>query len=232
MKITDQLRDFIKSHEMRYFVEKPDYRGMTYIHKVFKLEINGIECWVYFQSGTRPIIIDEKRAKKTVAEAKVEAKRLRDEYQRKAQEVTKRRIQHIEDATNFLSEIYGYDRYDDEEVRSAMQGLKKEIKRIYNQMPDCERDDNETYIDMMEHYIKHGTIITQGIAFTKNHVVGVIYGRDAVKVELTNGTTIIPKSRAVTKLIKTVFGENISTWARRDVRVPEGEHDEVERKTR
>lgn len=232
MKITDQLRDFIKSHEMRYFVENPDYRGMTYIHKVFKLGINGIECWVYFQYGTRPIIIDEKRVKKTVAEAKVEAKRLRDEFQRKAQEVTKRRIQHIEDATKVLCEICGYDRYDDEGVRQAMQGLKKEIKRIYNQLPDCESDDNETYIDLLEHYIKHGTIITQGIAFTKDRVVGVMYGRDAVKVKLTNGTTIIPKGRDVTKLIKTVFGENISRWTLNNVRPPEGEHDEIERKTR
>lgn len=39
---TKQLRDFIKSHEMRYFATYQDYSGQTHIKKAFKVEINSI----------------------------------------------------------------------------------------------------------------------------------------------------------------------------------------------
>lgn len=51
-----QLRDFIKSHEKRYFVEYSDYSGQTNIKKAFKwlekniAEATGIDSYAITES--------------------------------------------------------------------------------------------------------------------------------------------------------------------------------------
>ena len=92
-----------------------------------------------------------------------------------------------------------------------------------------EKADEQTYIDLLENYIKHGTIYTQAKSFRKEQVVSVRYGENgAVEVELVNGTTIIPKSNAVTNLIKTIFGHRLDTWSYSDVKEPTDNFDKIE----
>ena len=68
-----QLRDFIKSHEMRYFVDFSDYSGQVHIKKAFKVEINKTEYWIYFSYGDRPELKEERCLLKTMEEAKAKA---------------------------------------------------------------------------------------------------------------------------------------------------------------
>ena len=95
-------------------------------------------------------------------------------------------------------------------------------------MPRLEKDDEQTYLKLLENYIKNGTIYTQAMSFRKEHVVSVKYGEyGAVQIELVNGTTIIPKSNGVTNLIRTIFGDRLDTWSYEDVKEPTDKYDKI-----
>ena len=227
---TKQLRDFIKSHEIRYFVEHY-YSGQTHIMKAFKVEINNNEYWVYFAGGARPEIKDERILLKTMEEAKAKAQKLRDEHQQKKKKAADKRKAMLEDVTKFLNDLSWYDYRDwpSEEIKPKGQPLAEAIKRVYASMPRTNKDDEQTYINLLENYIEHGTIYTQAMSFRREHVVSVKYGEDgAVEIELINGTTITPKSNAVTSLIKTIFGERLDTWSYNNVKEPTDKFDKIE----
>ena len=225
-----QLRDFIKSHEMRYFVEHSDYSGQTHIKKAFKVEINNNEYWVYFCYGDHPEIKDERILLKTMEEAKAKAQKLRDEHQRKKKEAADKHKERMEDVVKFLNNLswYDYEDWNSEEIKPEGQPIAEAIRRVYASMPHREKDDEQTYIGLLENYIKHGTIYTQAISFRKEHVVSVKYGEHgAVEIELINGTTIIPKSNAVSNLIKTIFGERLDSWSYNEVKEPTDKFDKM-----
>ena len=227
-----QLRDFIRSHEMRYFVEQYEYRDQVYIKKAFKVEINNKEYWIYFCYGDQPEIKDERILLKTMDEAKAKAQKLRDEIKRKKAEAAAKRKAMLEDVTKFLNDLnwFNYHKWNSEEIKPEWQPLLEAIRRVYDQMPRKEKDDEQTYISLLENYIKHGTIYTQAKSVRKEQVVSVRYGEDgAVGVELVNGTTIIPKSKAVTNLIKTIFGDRLDTWSYDDVKEPTYRFDKIEK---
>ena len=227
---TKQLRDFIKSHEIRYFVEHY-YSGQTHIMKAFKVEINNNEYWVHFAGGTRPEIKDERILLKTMEEAKAKAQKLRDEHQQKKKKAADKRKAMLEDVTMFLNDFswYDYKDWNSGEIKPKGQAIADAINGVYADMPNREKDDEKTYIRLLENYIKHGTIYTQAMSFRKEHVVSVKYGEDgAVEVELINGTTIIPKSNAVTNLIKIIFGNRLDTWSYNDVKEPTDKLDKIE----
>lgn len=226
-----QLRDFIRSHEMRYFVEQYEYRDQMYIKKAFKVEINNQVYWVYFSYGDQPEIKDERILLKTMAEAKAKAQKLRDEIKRKKAEAAAKRKAELEYVTKFLNDFnwYSYQDWNSEEIKPQGQPFAQAIKRVYANMPRKEKDDEQTYINLLEYYIKHGTIYTQAKSFRKEQVVSVRYGEQgAVEVELVNGTTIIPKSNAVTNLIKTIFGDRLDSWSYNDVKEPTDKFDKIE----
>ena len=228
---TKKLRDFIKSHEMRYFVEHSDYSGQTHIKKAFKVEINNNEYWVHFAYGDHPEIKDERILLKTMDEAKAKAQKLRDEHQRKKKEAADKHKERMEDVVKFLNNLswYDYEDWNSEEINPKGQSIAEAIRRVYARMPRREKDDEQTYIGLLENYIKHGTIYTQAISFRKEHVVSVKYGEHgAVEIELINGTTIIPKSNAVSNLIKTIFGERLDSWSYNDVKEPTDKFDKME----
>ena len=231
-----QLRDFIKSHEMRYFVEHSDYNGQTHIKKAFKVEINNAEYWVHFSYGDRPEIKDERILLKTMDEANAKAQKWRDEYQRKKKEAADKHKAMLEDVTKFLNKFswFDYSSWDNHEIKPKGQPIAEAIKRVYENMPRREKDDDETYIKLPENYIKNGTIYTQAMSFRKEHVVSVKYGDEcgAVEIELINGTTIVPKSKAVTNLIKTIFGGRLDTWSYGDVKEPTDKYDKIEKPKR
>lgn len=233
---TKQLRDLIKSHEMRYFVEHSDYSGQTHIKKAFKVKINNNEYWVYFSYGDRPEIKDERIMLKTMDEAKAKAQKWRDEHQRKKKEAADKRKERMEDVVKFLNDFswYDYTVWNTQEIKPKGQPIAEAIKRVYESMPRREKDDEQTYINLLENYIKTGTIYTQAISFRPDHVVSVKYGEydEAVEIELINGTTIIPKSNAVTYLIKIIFGKRLDTWSYGDVKYPTDKFDKIEKPKR
>jgi hypothetical protein len=228
---TKQLRDFIRSHEMRYFVEQYTYRNQVYIKKAFKVEINNQVYWIYFSYGDQPEIKDERILLKTMDEAKAKAQKLRDEIKRKKAEAAAKRKAMLEDVTNFLNELnwYNFHKWNSEEIKPEWQPFAEAIRRVYAQMPRREKDDEQTYIELLENYIKHGTIYTQAKSFRKEHVVSVRYGEQgAVEIELVNGTTITPKSNAVSNLIKTIFGDRLDSWSYPYVQEPTDKFDKTE----
>lgn len=231
MNKSKQLRDFIKSHEMRYFVEHSDYSGQTRIKKAFKVEINNAEYWVHFFYGDRPEIKDERILLKTMDEAKAKAKKLRDEYQKKKKESADKRKATLEYVTNLLNSFrwYNYIKdYKTNEINPDAQPFADAIKRVYEDMPNIEKDDDKTYIKLLENYIKNGTIYTQAISFRKEHVVCVKYGDSGVvQIELINGTTITPKSNGVKSLIRKIFGGRLDTWSYKDIKEPCDKYDKI-----
>lgn len=230
-----QLRDFIKSHEMRYFVTHSDYNGQTHIKKAFKVEINNNEYWVHFAYGDRPEIKDARILLKTMDEAKAKAQKWRDKYQQGKTEAANKRKAMLEDVIKFLNNFswYDYQDWDSKEIKPNGQSIAEAIKRVYANMPRREKDDEQTYIKLLENYIKNGTIYTQAMSFRKEHVVCVRYGEyDAVEIELTNGTTIIPKSNAVSILIKTIFGKRLDTWSYDNVKEPTNKFDLIDKHKR
>jgi len=226
-----QLRDFIESHEMRYFVQHYEWSNHTYIRKAFKLVINDNEYWIHFINSSRPEIISEKILLKTMEEAKAKAQKLRDQHREKNKEVAAKEQAVLEDVTKFLNSFdwYGYRNWHTKEITQKGKPLAEAIKRVYLAMPRREKDDEQTYISLLENYIRYGTIYTQALSFRKEHVVSVKYGENGeVKVELTNGTTIIPKSDSVINLISTIFGTRLDSWSYNDVKEPKDKYDQIE----
>ena len=220
-----QLRDFIKSHEMRYFVEHSECSGQTHIKKAFKVEINKTEYWVYFSYGDIPKLKEERCLLKTMEEAEAKAQKMRESHQKQKKEKAAARKAKYEEVTRYLNNFSMWDItewYDNEKVvKTEGRDFVEAIKGLYVQIPDREKDDEQTYIRLLENYIKTGTIYTQGMSFSKEHVVSVKYGKyGAVEIELINGTTIIPKSESVTNLIKTIFGNRLDSWSYNDVKEP------------
>ena len=227
------LRDFIKSHEMRYFVEYSDYSGQVHIKKAFKVEINKDEYWVHFSYGDRPSLIQERLLVKTMEEAKTKAIKLRDTHQKKKKAERDAAKAKLKEVTEYpentrywdLKEGYG----NDAKIKDDYQPLVYAISRIYRDLPSKEKDDEQTYINTLERYIQTGTIYTQGMSFSKEHIVSVKYGEDgAVQIELINGTKIIPVSHAVANLIRVIFGQRQDNWSYKKVRFPEGKYDDME----
>lgn len=228
---TKQLRDFIKSHEMRYFIEYTGYSGQVHIKKAFKVEVNGNEYWVHFAYSNRPEIKDERILLKTMDEAKAKAQKVREKHQREKKEAAAKKQAMLEDVTKFLESFswYDYQNWRTKEIKPQAQPLVGVIKKVYGNMPRKEKDDELAYIELLENYIKHGTIYTQALSFRKEHVVSVKYGEyGAVEVELINGTTIIPKSSSVTNLIKTIFGNRLDSWSYDNVEEPKDKYDQME----
>ena len=227
---TKQLRDFIKSHEMRYFVEHSDYSGQTHIKKAFKVKINNNEYWVYFSYGDRPEIKDERILLKTMDEAKAKVQELREKHQKEKKEAEENRKAKLAEVTKFIENFswYDYSDWNSSEIKPKGRPFAEAIKRVYGYMPRREKDDEQTYIELLERYIRYGTIYTQAFAFPKEHVVSLKYGEDnAVQIELINGTTIIPKSKSVTKLIKVIFGDKLDSWSYNDIKEPESKYDKI-----
>lgn len=230
-----QLRDFIKSHEMRYFVVHSDYSGQTHIKKAFKVEINNNEYWVHFAYGDQPEIKDERILLKTMDEAKAKVQKLREKHQKEKKEAAENRKAKLAEVTKFIENFrwWDYKNWNSEEIKPEAQPFAKAISYLYADMPRREKDDEQTYIGLLERYIRYGTIYTQALAFRKEHVVSIKYGEyNAVQIELINGTTIIPKSESVTKLIKVIFGDKSDSWSYNDVKEPTNEFDKIEKPKR
>lgn len=228
-KSSAELRDFIKSHEMKYFAEL-NYGGQVRIRKAFKVKIEKTVCWIWFNYGCTPCLVSKrKKLMETMEEAREEAQRLRNIQLRERKEYGDK----LKEVANFLDRYYWNKEYRSEGIDINLNPeeklLAREVKRLFYSLPGQEKDDERTYINLLENYIKYGIIYTQGNSFRKEHVVCVRYGDGgyAVQIELTNGTKIVPKSDSVTKLIKTIFGDRLDSVYYKDVKKPTGDWDTI-----
>ena len=219
-----ELREFIRSREMRYFAVT--FSGQVHIQKAFKVEIDGGEYWIHFTAdGTD--VIPERNLVKTMKEAKEEAQKLRDSLQQEKKDYNDK----LKDVAKFLSSYYwkchDYPYSGNKSLKPEEKLLARSVRGLYYSLPNQDKDDDSTYIKLLENYIKHGTIYTQGNSFRKEHVVCVRYGEggESVQIELINGITIIPASKSVTKLIKTIFGDRLDYWSNTRIKLPTGDRD-------
>lgn len=233
IKSSAELRDFIKSHEMRYFADLNDL-GQVRIRKAFKVKLEKTAYWIWFNYGCTPCLVSKrKKLVETIEEAREEAQKLRNIQLQERKKYGDK----MKEVANFLDHYYWNKEYQSDDYDFSLnpeeKSLASSVKRLFYSLPGQEKDDKNTYIKLLENYIKYGTIYTQGKSFRKEHVVCVKYGDGGhtVQIELTNGTKIVPKSYSVTKLIKTIFGERLDYVYYKDIKSPTGDWDtEIEKK--
>jgi len=234
MKSEKELREFIRTHEMRYYVL--DGYSQVCIKKAFRVGIDGVgHQWVNFRYGTRPVLLTNTEVKtrlfKTMEEAKVCAERLRTNRRKKKEAEKKKADNFFKEVTDYLTDfrIYrltnGYGR--DAEVKPEGQAFVDAIKRLYSDLPSKEKWETwQQCVKLFTNYIRTGTFYTQGISFRKEQVVYVKHGKNsAVEIELTNGMKIRPVSGNFCMLINAVFNSDDS-WEYNFFE-PEGNHDKI-----
>lgn len=221
-----QKKDGIK---VRYFV------CGEVIYEAVNLQMNGVGRWFYspFEGYYCPI---DRENENRLFDTREEAERVTDankaKKEREEEEKDKKKQERLDEVTKFLKDLYYYDYIskDDDHVLRKGRMFVDAVKQIYRDLPRKEKTDTEEgYTEMLEEYIVHGVINTQGLAFRPSQIQSVRYGEDgSVKLTLAEGTTVIPKSKSVTRLIKVIFGDNDDGWTYNDVEYPEGEYDTVD----
>ena len=235
MKINKKIRDFIRSHEMRYVV-KEGYNNV-HVSKAFNVSLEEGSYWITLAYGDTPEMLSEKEIKtmmfKTKAGADKLAEQIRERIRQKNAEEKLAAKKKMDEVTKYLKGLCMYDIIDSwNKVKEGRQDFIDAVRFAYNEVlpMKLKPESDEQYIEHLVRYIKTGTIYTQGIAFTKDQVACVKYGSDdSIKVELRNGTKITPVSESVTELLRVLFGDG-GRWSFSNIKRPEGEHDRVEEK--
>ena len=242
MKSEKELREFIRTHEMRHYVLE-GYSQVS-IKKAYCVDIDGAgKHWVNFSYGSRPNLLTNTEVKtrlfKTMEEAKVCAERLRTNRKKKKEAEQKKADDYFKEVTDYLSNyrIWGYngimDGYGrDAEVKPKGKAFVDAIKRIYGDLPKKEKyETSQDCINLLVNYIRTGTFYSQGLSFRKEQVVFVKHGKEgAVEIELTNGMKIRPVSANFALLINAVFNSDDS-W-NYNFFYPQDEHNDIKEITR
>lgn len=108
---TKQIRDFIKSHEMRYYALTDGYgENRTYIKKAYKVKFNDQECWVSYDYGNVRILSQDKvkRLVKTMPEVKKQADIFRKRVADKKRENAENFRKNMDIATDFIDRLGWY----------------------------------------------------------------------------------------------------------------------------
>lgn len=233
MKINKKIRDFIRSHEMRYVV-KEGYNNV-HVSKAFNVSLEEGSYWITLAYGDTPEMLSEKEIKtmlfKSKAGADKLAEQIRERIRQKNADDKLAAKKKMDEVTKYLKGLCLYDIIDAwDKVKEGCQDFIDAVRFAYNEVlpMKLKPESDEQYIEHLVRYIKTGTIYTQGIAFTKDQVACVKYGSDeSIKVELRNGTKITPVSESVTELLRVLFGDG-GRWSFASIKRPEGEHDKVE----
>ena len=233
MKINKKIRDFIRSHEMRYVV-KEGYNNV-HVSKAFNVRLEEGSYWITLAYGDTPEMLSEKEIKtmlfKTKAGADKLAEQIRERIRQKNAKDKLAAKKKMDEVAKYLRGLCIYDIIDAwDNVKEGRQDFIEAVKYAYNEVlpKKMKSESDEQYIEHLVRYIKTGTIYTQGIAFTKDQVACLKYGsEDSIRIELRNGTKITPVSESVNKLLRVLFGDG-GRWSFSNIKRPEGEHDKVE----
>ena len=216
-----------KEIEIKYFATGNE------VKKAIKIVVRNKELWTYGSFGSYLIVVDENELDHlfdTEEDAKACIEREKAEREKNSAEEMEREAKQFDEVTEYL------DNFDVDEIFNSKGQIAKKyrkfvnaIKYLFEQLPSEEKNDTEEgYAELLERYITYGNIYTQGMAFRPDQIQSVCYGEDgAVRLQLTGGKTIIPKSKSVTRLIKVIFGENAG-WTYNDVGFPEGDYDKTD----
>lgn len=226
-KTFEELRKFIMTHEMRYLVREEG--GVMAIKKAYRIVLEDGEHFVRFRYSTIPVVLTQTEVKKylfkTMEEAKAKAKQMKEAREAKK----KKDIENLREALAYMESLSYFDVVEDNRrTREEYRDIVISIDRLYNRYMPNDSNDEYNYIRVLENYIRTGSITTQGISFQKQQVVSVKYGKDgSVEIKLTNGMTIIPASRQVTRLVRLVMGDTLDGWHYTNVSFPRGDRDNV-----
>lgn len=227
---TKQIRDFIKSHEMRYYALTDGYgENRTYIKKAYKVKFNDQECWVSYDYGNVRILSQDKvkRLVKTMPEVKKQADIFRKRVADKKRENAENFRKNMDIATDFIDRLGWYQLRDMANGNEKGKKFVKMIKWAYASLPKEEQDDgNDSYVEMLERYVRYGTFVSQTLVFTKEQVVKIQWGeRDAIEITLADGTRFIPVNERFVQLIKLVFGGR-GNWHMSRIKWPDSRFDQ------
>lgn len=227
---TKQIRDFIKSHEKRYYtVTEQSGERRTYIKKAFKVTLNSQDCWINLDYNY-PTILSQAKVKllvKTMDEAKRQAELARERAKEKKRKDVEDFRKAMINATDFMDSLFWH------QIRNmatsgdnAEKEFIKCLKRTYDALPNQAKDDDyDSYVDMLERYIMKGTFLSQTLMFTKEQVVKIENGRnDAIEITLADGTRFVPANKNLVKIIRLVFGVR-GAWYRTNLDWPDGTRD-------
>lgn len=226
----EELRKFIMTHEMRYLVREEC--NVIAIKKAYRIVLEDGEHFVRFRYSTIPVVLTQTEVKKylfkTMEEAKVKAKQMKEAREAKK----KKDMENVREALAYMESLSYFDVVDDNRrTREEYRDIVMSIDHLYNRYMPNDSNDQYNYIKVLENYIRTGSITTQGISFQKQQVVSVKYGKDnSVKIELTNGMTIIPASMQVARLVRLVMGGTLDGWHYNTVSFPRGDRDKVTEK--
>lgn len=226
-----EIKRFIRMNEMRYLVHASC--DSVYVRKAFKVALNDADHWVYFRYGTSPEVATPTEVKKrlfaTMEEAKAKAEEMRAAIkERKAKEAERKKAK-INEVTDFLNRlsVWEMENRNDRDIKDEYKALVERIVELYGCLRYIQRRDISEYVELLENYIRTGSICSQALSFPKSQIASVKYGKEgSVEVCLTNGMRITPKNKNVARLIKVVMGSS-GGWEYNSIMYPEGDHDKV-----
>lgn len=213
MRTNKQLRDFVRSHEVRYlvFIDRCIYGYAIGVKRVYKVDVEGHTQWVRFSYGT-PYIVGEDDVKLNLfktrkeAEERAEAMRMVREAKKKKEAEERKKI--LDKAASILHDNYSC-------MTDKNNKLKDEYKKIYAEAAKMvqrygyEPDKSEQlrqYVKRLERYVRTGAIaLDAGTTITKASVIRI---DKYYNVTLTDGTVIAPKDDDVIDLLRAIFGVN------------------------
>lgn len=195
-----ELRDFIRTHEQRFYVEQ-NCAGSMIINKAWKVEIEGKEVWVNFDCTKRPTLVHKKDLFKTTEEAKASIQLKKEEKKKQ-----------ISSTIQFLDSIRRYwITNGNGDVLKEYVPLAKSVERFYRDLPHSIKESEEELIYLMEEYIRTGTIQIDGECFRKEQMVSATFRNEGAVIKLVNDRTVITEREPIVKLLKVIFGYN-SWW--------------------
>lgn len=213
MRTNKQLRDFVRSHEVRYlvFIDRRIYGYAIGVKRVYKVDVEGHTQWVRFSYGTTYIVGEDDiklNLFKTRKEAEERAEAMRMVREVKKKEEAEERKKILDKAASILHD--NYFRMTDKDNK-----LKDEYKKIYAEAAKMvqrygyEPDKSELwrrYANLLERYVRTGAIaLDAGTTITKASVIRI---DKYYNVTLTDGTVIAPKDDDVIDLLRAIFGVN------------------------
>ena len=135
MKINKKIRDFIRSHEMRYVV-KEGYNNV-HVSKAFNVRLEEGSYWMTLAYGDTPELLSDKEIKTMLFKTKVGAdklaEQLRERIRQKNAEAKLAAKEKMNEVAKYLKGLCMYDIIDAwDKVKEGRQDFIEALKYVYN----------------------------------------------------------------------------------------------------